>query len=330
MRLPRLASVIPLSIAPRELAAANASVARFLIQAGAVREGDIPQAWDDAMEVCGRALDAWVKRELGYLHCLQPTLALAAVNDADLYASTPRSKSVSYNKARICWAEHREKQWAVGSALEALERLQPGFGTAVLDILRCQSRFAYPLFTPDLARDVASYLYWCGEDDEESALDMECGDDEEARAAMREEMVTRAKLDAAFPVWAMTHPCKRLSLAAFERIAEELSHHPARDIGRDALALAQLRINDAYRPEIDGEFIGFGAVLSWREDDLTVRIYDDLLQFAYQAEFCDLMGELEIELDKPQAMRVWQRDMRARFKAIRLIDGLIYKLSEGN
>ncbi len=65
MRLPCMASAIPLSIAPRELAAANASVARFLIQAGAVREGDIPEAWADAMEVCERALDAWVKRELG-------------------------------------------------------------------------------------------------------------------------------------------------------------------------------------------------------------------------------------------------------------------------
>lgn len=330
MRLPRLASAIPLSILPRELAAANASVARFLIQAGAVREGDIPQTCDDAMEVCGRALDAWVKRELGYLHCLQPTFALAAVNDADFYTSTPRSKPVSYNKARICWAEHREKQWAVGNALEALERLRPGFGAGVLDILRRQSRFAYPLFTPDLARDVASCVYWCGEADEEAALDMECGEDEQARAAMRADMVTREKLEAAFPAWALTYPGKQLSLLAFQRMTEELSHHRARDIGRDALALARLRITDAYRPEIDGEFIGFGAVLSWREDDLTVRIYDDLLQLAYQSEFCDLMGELEIELDKAHAMRAWQRDMRARFKAIRLIDSLIYKLSEGN
>lgn len=330
MRLPRLASAIPLSIAPRELAAANASLARFLIQAGAVREGDIPEAWADAMEVCERALDAWVKRELGYLHCLQPTFALTAVNDADSYTSTPRTKPVRYRKVRICWAEHRERQWAIGTALEALERLGPELGMMVLDILRRQSRFVYPLFTPDLACDVASYVYWCGEADEEAALDMECGEDEQARAAMREEMLTRQKLTDAFPAWALTHPRNRLSLAAFQRMAEELSHHPARDIARDALTLARLRIKDEYRPDIDGEFIGFGAVLSWHEDDVTVRIYDDLLQLAYQSEFCDLIGELEIDLDTPQSMRIWQREMRIRFKAIRLIDSLIYKLSEGN
>ena len=71
-------------------------------------------------------------------------------------------------------------------------------------------------------------------------------------------------------------------------------------------------------------------MLWWREDDLTVRIYDDLLQMAYQAEFCDLIGEAEFDLGTPQAFGAWQRDMRTRFNAIKLIDGLIYKLSDGS
>jgi PRTRC genetic system protein F len=224
-----------------------------------------------------------------------------------------------------------EQQWIVGDALEALERQQPGFGATVLDVLHSQSRFVYPLFTPDLACDAASYVYWCGEENEEVALDMECGDNEEERATMREEMVTRQKLDAAFPAWAVTFPRKpRLSRAAFTRLAQDLPDPVARDIAADALALARLRIEDAFRPDVDGEYIGFGAVLSWREDDLTVRIYDDLLQLAHQSEFCDRMGELEIDLDAPQAMRAWQRDMRVRFKAIRLIDRLIDRLSKEN
>ena len=103
-----------------------------------------------------------------------------------------------------------------------------------------------------------------------------------------------------------------------------------RAIAADALSLARLRIKDAFSPAVDGEFVGWGAVLSWREDDLTVRVYDDLVQLAYQSEFCDRIGELDMALDAPQAMRSWQRAMRLRFKAIRLIDRLIHLLAGGN
>ncbi len=329
--MPRLHKAIPLSVVPLQLAAANAAVARFLIQAGAVREGDIPQAWDDALQVCDRALDAWIKRELGALHCLRPYFSLTAVDDSDSYHAMPRKGPVSYSKVDISWGECREQQWVIGDALEGLERQHPGFGAAVLDMLRSQSRFVYPLFTPDLACDVASYVYWCGEENEEVALDMECGDNAQERATMREEMVTKQKLDAAFPAWAVATPRKhRLSRAVLTRLAQDLPDPVARDIATDVLTLAKLRIEDAFRPDIDGEYLGYGAVLSWREDDLTVRIYDDLLQLAHQSEFCDRMGELEIDLDTPQAMRAWQRDMRVRFKAIRLIDRLIDRLSAGN
>jgi PRTRC genetic system protein F len=201
----------------------------------------------------------------------------------------------------------------------------------VLDVLREKSRFVYPLFTPDLACDIASYVYWCGEENEEVALDMECGDNEEEREAMREDMVTRKKLDEAFPAWAIAMPRKRrLPRGALLRLAQGASDPLARDIATDVLALAALRIEDEFRPDVDGEYIGFGAVLSWREDDLTVRIYDALLQLAQQSEFCDRMGELEIALDAPQAMRGWQSAMRVRFAAIRLLDRLIDRLSAGN
>lgn len=329
--LPRLAGAIPLSVVPCQLAMANAAVARFLIQAGAVREGDIPQAWDDALQVCERALDAWVKRELGALHCFRPYFSLAAVDEAGGYPSASRKEPVRYHKVDICWGECRERQWVVGDALETLERQQAGFGVAVLDVLREKSRFVYPLFMPDLACDVASYVYWCGEENEEAALDMECGDNEEEREAMREDMVTRKKLDEAFPAWAIAKSSKRrLPRGALARLAQDASDPLARDIAADVLALATLRIEDAFRPDVDGEYIGFGAVLSWREDDLTVRIYDDLLQLAHQSGFCDRMGELEIALDAPQAMRGWQSAMRVRFRAIRLLDRLIDRLSAGN
>lgn len=337
LALPRLAGAIPLTVVPPHLAAANASIASFLIQSGAIREGDVPEKWDDAIEICQGALGAWLKRELGPLHCLEPVFTLTASSGSD-GGSIPRkgtreAASIRYSSVELVWYENNLQQWPVGAGLEALERAFPGLGQATLDILRRQSRFVYPLFTPDLACDVASYVYWCGEDDEEAALDMEAGDDEEAREAMRDEMVTRCKLDEAFPSWATAMPSKRpkpLTLAVIGQVASSSDDPAIRAIAADALNLARLRIKDVFSPAVEGEFLGWGAVLSWREDDLTVRVYDDLVQLAYQGEFCDRIGELDIVLDAPQAMRSWQRAMRLRFKAIRLIDRLILLLAEGD
>ena len=71
-------------------------------------------------------------------------------------------------------------------------------------------------------------------------------------------------------------------------------------------------------------------MLSWRNDDLTVRVYDDLVNAAHQSDFCDVMGDVFFDLHDPDAMRAWQRRMRRRFEAIRLIDGLIWRLAEAD
>ena len=148
---------------------------------------------------------------------------------------------------------------------------------------------------------------------------------------MRAEMVTKARLTEAFPAWALAWSRANLDAVALARIAEDSSDDFIRDVAARLAKLAHLKISDdEYQPEIDGEFIGFGAVLSWRADDLTVRVYDDLINTAQQGEFCDVMGDVYFDLDEPAAMRAWQRKMRTRFEAIGLIDALIWRLSEAD
>ena len=97
-----------------------------------------------------------------------------------------------------------------------------------------------------------------------------------------------------------------------------------------ALALSRLTLTDDFKPDIEGEYIGFGAVLSWDKGDVTTRIYDDLLNLAHQAEYCDRMGEVMIPLGDPGALDAWFQRMGQRFEAIGLIDRLIYALSIGD
>ena len=140
----------------------------------------------------------------------------------------------------------------------------------------------------------------------------------------------RLRLTEAFPAWSLAWRPATLDASTLARVAENNDDPFTRDVAALLTKLARLKIKDDCRPEIDSEFIGFGAVLSWRADDVTVRVYDDLINTAHQAEFCDVMGEVFFDLREPRAMRAWQRKMRGRFEAISLIDELIWRLSEAD
>lgn len=335
LTLPRLSPSVPRTIVPLPLAAVNAKLSRFLLDAGVFEEVDVPEAFDDSLRACEQAVAHWLQRRIGPLNCLRPGFGLH-VTDADgryidtLGGGSCEGRSTAYGAVELYWAELRECEWPIGSRLVALEQVIPGLGAAVLQVLRRQSAHSYPLFTPDIACDVASYVYWYGEEDEEVALDMRCGEDEDEREVARAEMVTRSMLDAAYPEWARRWPSGEDAPAQHARAlgrAARAADPGIRQIASDAIALSKLLIDDAFRPACDGEYIGFGAVLSWEPGDVTVRIYDDLLQLAHEAEFCDRIGEFAVGLDDPGAMAAWQRSMGSRFEAIRLIDRLIFQLA---
>lgn len=322
--LARIAAAVPRTLVPATTARANAIVVQFLLDAGAVRASDIPAQWSDEVDVCRHALTNWLRREIGPLNCLSPAFWMQPVC-AEQY-QPPRPAEAP--QLQVVWQQEREQQWVVGPRLEQLESAVPHLGATVLNILDRRSALGFPVFTPRDARGAASHLYWYGEDDETLVLDEQCGNDEEAKAAMRDDMVTTSDFTDAFPEWALTWKPQLLPTKKLRGLATSHVDPYVREIAALARELAALRLTDAFRPDIEGEFIGFGAVLAWREDDLAVRVYDDLLNFAHQGEFCDRIGEACFDLRDPTRFRAWQRQMRSRFKAIRLIDRLIQRLAE--
>jgi len=330
LALPRLSSAVPRTVVPGDMAAANAPVSRFLIDAQVFDEADLPDAWGDSLQACQQALAACIRREIGPLHCLNPGFGLNAVDTQGYAISRHRfanGKPETYREVEIYWYETGEQEWPIGLGLQALESALPDLGRAVLQVLREQCARVYPLFTPDVACEVASMLYWYGEENEEIALDMYCGKDEQERQAMRSQMLTRAMLDEAYPEWARGWMKERSRRCRLHHAAQTITDPRLRQIVADAQALSQLQCDDSFRPDAEGEYIGFGAVLSWEEGDVTTRIHDDLIQMAYQGEFCDRMGELRIPLDDPGALGAWFHAMWPRLKAIGLIDRLIHQLT---
>lgn len=336
LALPRLSCNVPRTVVPGVLATANATIARFLLDADVFDEADIPESWDDSLRACEQALAARIRREIGPLHCLSPGFGMHVLdanghNIGGYTYGKPAAKRPAYGAIEVYWVETNEQEWPVGPGLQALEAALPGLGHTILQVLRQRCANVYPLFTPDIACDVASLLYWCGEEDEEVALDMNCGDDEEEREAMRSEMLTRAELEQAYPKWARQWSGrsaeKRVGRCSLRHAAKVITDPRLRQIVTDAQALSNLHCDDSFRSEVEGEYVGFGAVLSWGEGDVTTRIYDDLLQMAHESEFCERMGELTIPLSDPGAFGAWLRTMQPRFKAIRLIDRLIHELA---
>jgi PRTRC genetic system protein F len=237
-------------------------------------------------------------------------------------------------EATLVWGAE-PKVWVVGPALERLEAICPGLGAIVLSTIESQGWLSLPVFTPWEGLGVAQYLYWYGEDNEEMAVEEHCGEDQEAREAMLDTMVTRATVSAAFPAWAIKHgnDRKALGIRRVRRIAEAAVSAKVRRVAQATLALRELALDRRFVPEVEGDFTGHVAILTWaREphDDLLLRIYDDFNELACQAEHYDWCGEQQFDLGKPEQFAEWATAMQPRFEAIRLLDTLIHELATGD
>lgn len=332
--LPSIADEVPCVIERPRNRQAVAELAQFLIDSGIITSRRFCSASAGLHAPCQHALNSWLAAAIGDVKCFSPYFELRmarALPDgrADGMRIMDPMDDLPPRSIEVRWKESSVCHWGIGAGLDYLEQCVPMLGSTALDIMECKGGHAYPLFTPGMALDEASYLYWRGEDDETLVLDEDCGDDQAARDAMAQDMITRADIQAAFPAWALDYNRPRLAESDLARIAAEHSCPYVRRAATLATALDRARTTAQYcTEEEDGTFIGFGAVLCWREGDLTVQISDDYANLAWQSEYCDDIGKVVISLDDPAAMRRWMRKVRPNLSAIGLLDGLLLHLIE--
>lgn len=331
--LPSISADVPCVIERPRNRQAVAELAQFLIDSGIITSRRFCSASAGLQAPCQHALNSWLAAAIGDVKCFSPHFELRLARDlADVRADQlrvmeptddlpPRSIEVRWKEASVC-------HWGIGAGLDYLEQCVPMLGSTILDIMERKGGHAYPLFTPGMALDEASYLYWRGEDDETLALDEDCGDDQAAREAMAQDMITRADIEAAFPAWALDYNRPSLTQTDLARMASEHSCPYVRRAATLATELDRARTTAQYCTEEDGTFIGFGAVLCWREGDLAVQISDDYANLAWQSEYCDDIGKVVLSLDDPVAMRRWMRKVRPNLTAIGLLDRLLLHLIE--
>ena len=125
---------VPLSVASRSQAKANAGLCRCLIDAGIVHEDALPANEPDPLKACQQAIDAWIKRLIGPLHCLQPRVAINVLDEHQHHPASREGKQSAYAYLDLYWCEYHESEWPVGRQLEALNTAMPGLGHAVEDL----------------------------------------------------------------------------------------------------------------------------------------------------------------------------------------------------
>jgi PRTRC genetic system protein F len=229
----------------------------------------------------------------------------------------------------ISWSERNSCHWTVGPGFDRLEAAVPGLGATILDILEHKSWQAYPLFTPSVVLDEASNQYWLGEADETEFLDSECGDDPEARDAVRADMVTRANIEDAFPPWALRRIAEPIARPALQAIASGHADDYVQRATSLALELDNTPSHANFTARREGLFTGFCAVLCWRDEDIAVRVSDDYAHYAWQGDSFEEIGEVILPIGMPAAFRRWMREMEPDLRAIGLIDKLLLHLAEG-
>lgn len=334
LALPALDPDIPLRLVPKAAKHRGAQLAKVLIDAGLINADTLPvTVGSDHTATCRAALTAWLNQQLSGLRCLRPTFSISLSEPTqDDPASNGDAATLH---GQIAWYGGGGT-WCVGAALECLEDLHPRLGLTVLRVIEDRSWRTLPLFTASTALEVAMDIYWYGEENEEVALEEAWGDDQERREEMRDGMVTRALFEATFPAWALRGATRRRPLGprALAAVAKRVTCARVRSVIDHVRALARLRLPERARQEQEqeGYFIGFAGVLAWSPDDpVTPRVVDDFEQMVGESgEFFEESGTREVDLSGPADLRAWVKGMAPWFEAVRLIDGLIFTLSERN
>jgi len=328
LHIPRLAAGIPTSLVPISGRQQAAKLTHCLLDAGVIHGEVSARRAREPLPTCKAFLEAWVREQIAELKCLALGFRLLMGGEQRTFAAPTQAEP---EEATILWFTECS-QFAVGAALDRLEEIRPGLGATVLTVVDQLSMRLIPAFTPWDTMGMAQEHYWYGESDETMALDENCGDDPGERATMQQEMVTRAKIDAAFPSWATTWPRsrKRISRRELKRVATSARASRVRAVAEAALALDRLDLDEAFRPEAEGWFVGYGPVLSWKRNDITVRVFDDYGNDAVQGDYFDWIGEFSFDIEDAQAVGEWMAAMKVRLEGIRLLDTLIHELSTGD
>jgi len=205
----------------------------------------------------------------------------------------------------------------VKAKVEGLEAAYPGLGHTAFSIAEQASYRTFTAFTPNVALHHASYLYWCGTDNDEDFIE-EVGD------GIDEDTLFPSQFLASFPTYFLSGTT--LERGEIQRIAE--GNDDAGETAKVILSIMGLIDQDARLPYLNN-FYGESAYFSCymgTGDDMLGRVLDDFYQGSGDG-YTDMYGVAEVKFNKLAFLK-WKSDMEKGFALYTQLDRLVRCIGE--
>jgi PRTRC genetic system protein F len=305
-----------------------ATLALLLFDAGLLPDEALQRRRSQLSNTCRESLEAWIALHCAGLRVFKPKVSLS-VGETQNNDRTARDANQAL-RLQIEWYATDSQCLVIGPAVTQLEETHRGLGGTAMRAISTHSWCSIPVFTFDDQIDVASHTLWGGAesiDDHVQEYDL----DTEEAVQMRESCIDRADILERTPQWVFSvRDANILKDRTLKRIARRSADPLCKAVASAILALRAAPepyhyLRDAM--ENEGEFVGFGAVLRWRADDLTPTVLDGLWEQAQNSgEGFESCGFHAQAIDDVDALRQWITNLTAMFRVLKELDQLIASL----
>lgn len=301
-----------------------AQAALLWMENGGITEADT----GSAVQLVNNAVSTWVNHQTGELRHLDFSVHITT-NDPCEGNGIEEGDAWEGEGLFLQYYAGACNTFTLQSKLEGLYTVNPALAETAMYWLELAGARTLNLLTPWRGRDVATYTWWYGQDDQEAFLEeygLYSEDDDELEGAEdgMEGVVGPDQWDEAFPKW-VRQPEAKLTQDELMALAGCSESSLATQVA--ALVASIAENGDVMLPGVertDMESVYFGAHLRWNEQDPLLRLLDDWINNANQCGdgYTELYG-LDFMPFNPEKFSEWQASMSKVFSQIQKIDRLI-------
>lgn len=276
-----------------------------------------------AQDIIGQSLSAWASKHCADVQVLDRFELIASL-DRDVfgldYDGDPEKKCLF-----IGFQSQQTTPFInVKTKVEMLELAYPGLGRTAVSIAEMAGYRTFTAFTPQVAFHYASYLYWCGMENDEDFKEEFAGCDGEDE--LDDDTLLPSQFMASFPSYLTGG--ESLEREDIQRIAS--SEGAAGETARVILSTMDLIDRGARLPFLQnfhGESVYFSCYMG-TGDDMLGRVLDDFYQSTGNGgEYTDVYGVAEVDFSK-KAFLKWKAEAEKGFALYAQLDRLMRCIGE--
>ncbi|MEF9412593.1 PRTRC system protein F [Ralstonia sp. SM1864_UCD524_TZ4] len=334
LTLPRLAGV-QTKYRPRDDSAAWSTPTLLgLLDGGALSAGDAIPRPSTPTELLHRTLQRHWDEITAGARIFDWHLVVCPAQDSQ---SHPRYDILQVSISSSDGGNRDAPQYFLGPAMQRLENILPGLGQTVLAVFYDALALLPNTLTPRTSLGHASWVHWGGMKDETDAIQQTYDDGEFEtlkQAAEAYHGPTHAEIFAHMPTWAVD-PIRVLTqrqvraAARADKFAGNVAHAVDAVWNHVHATHAASGYADCGVTSPDGDSITWLAIFRWSQDDLALRLADDFVNQAIQAEYTDAATIHRFTNNSDQTA-VWLQRMRANGELARLVEHLIALIAAPN